>query len=477
MVGARTLAQGFFTVTGARMLGLVLSLVQVKLVVTFLGPTSYGLLLTATLFVQSLGAWTELGVGAVVVRRVSGQGADLTRTVGLSMALSCIVVGPLMLAANVGGAIMYSHQPVVVAGISVLSLGLLFQTWASCYNPVAQVMGRFGRYAAADLIGRAASLAVVAYAVTTGANGLTLFFVAQLMVPFGELIAMAWLGASVGRFRPVWNRVEIIDLVREALPLTYILLVGVLYYTVDGVLLSKLSTPVEVGGYGLAYKTIGNLSVVSTALVSVMAAKFAEEASVSSERLSSVLRGTLRAILLVAVPVATLVWPLSPDLVRFVGSEDMVQIASGPMVLVAVAMAVGMLSAVISQALISSFHQRLLTRLNTFNLVLNIALNIVLIPRFGAMGAATALVVSELNGLIVVSVLMTRLHLAFIPTGMLVRLLPVVVATLAVEELSQSVVWWGRIGIVIVTWFVLLFVFRAVRIDEIKQQLPAKSEA
>lgn len=475
MVSGKTLAQGFLTVTAARFAGLILSLVQVKMVVTYLGPTSYGLLLTATLFVQSLGAWTELGVGSVVVRRVSGQGADLGRTVGLSMAISCLVVVPLMVAANVGGAVMYPGQPVVVGGIAILSLGLLFQTWATCYNPVAQVTGRFGRYAAADLLGRLASLGVITYAVTTGAHDLTLFFVAQLMVPFGELLAMASLGASVGRFRPVWDRREIIDLVRETLPLTYILLVGVLYYTIDGVLLSKLSNAEQVAGYGLAYKTIGNLSVVSTALVNVMAAKFAQEASVSSERLSSTLRNTLRAILLVAVPVATLVWPMSADIVRFVGSPEMVDIASGPMVLVAVAMAIGMLSAVISQALIASFQQRILTHLNTFNLVLNIVLNVVLIPLYGAMGAASALVISELNGLVVVSILMMKRHMAFIPVGMIVRLAPVVIATLAIEELCGGVVWWGRILIVIVSWFALLFVFRAVRPAEVRGLLQQTS--
>lgn len=469
MTSGRNLARGFLTVTGARMLGLVLTLVQVKLVVSHLGPTTYGLLITATLFIQSLGAWTELGVGAVVVRRVSGQGADLQRTVGLSMAISALIIAPLMLGANVGGAFLYHGQPSVVLGIAILSVGLVFQTWATCYNPVAQVTGRFGRYAAADIVGRAASLAIVVYATVVG-GGLNYFFVAQLMVPLGQLVAMLSLGVSVGRFRPVWHWRDMGGLVRETLPLTYILLVGVLYYTIDGVMLSKLSTPEQTGAYGLAYKTIGNLSVVSTALVNVMAARFAAEAAVSSERLGGILRMSLRGVLLLAVPVATLVWPLSGELVRFVGSEEMVGIASGPMILIAVAMAVGMVSALISQAIISSFQQGVLTRLNTFNLVLNIGLNLVLIPRYGAMGAATSLVVSEVNGLLVVSVIMARRHLSFLPWGTILRLVPAVALTLAAETyLMQGLLWWVRILLVVLVWFVLVLVFRVVTVAEARQ--------
>jgi len=261
-------------------------------------------------------------------------------------------------------------------------------------------------------------------------------------------------------------------LVKETLPLTYIMLVGVIYYTIDGVLLTKLSSTEQVGAYGLAYKTIGNLSVVSTALVNVMAARFAEEYAASEERLGRTLRETLKAILLIAVPVATLIWPLSEDIVRFLGSEAMVPLASGPMILVAVAMAIGMLSALISQALIASFQQGVLTRLNTFNLVLNIVLNVVLIPRYGAMGAAAALIASELNGLVVVSILMARKWPSFIPVGMIARLVPVVVVTLLLENtLMQALPWWGRIIAVILTWFAGLFVFRAVRVTEVRELL------
>ncbi|MEP7160896.1 MAG: hypothetical protein ABI746_07315, partial [Dermatophilaceae bacterium] len=184
----RSLFHGVATVTSARVLGLVLSLVQVKLAVGYLGPTGYGLLLTATLFINSLGAWTELGMSAIVVRRVSGRGQSLTRTVGLAMSISMLVVGPLCVGTVVVGFFMYRDLPIVVIGICLLAIGLPFSAWASCLNPVAQVTGRFRHYASAELIGRSASLAIIGIAVATD-RGLPWFFVAQLMVPIGQAVA------------------------------------------------------------------------------------------------------------------------------------------------------------------------------------------------------------------------------------------------------------------------------------------------
>lgn len=467
---ATRLARGFLTVTGARFLGLLLTVVQVKLAVTYLGPTSYGLLLTATLFVQSFGAWTEFGVGSVIVRRVSGRGADLQHSVGLSMAITLLLIGPLLLVTTTAGYLLYQDTPIVVVGVLILAVGLLFQSWATCYNPVAQVTGRFGRYAAADFIGRTASIVTVILAITFD-GGLTWFFVAQLMVPLGQLVAMLSLGVSVGRFRPVWSFPQMKDLIRETLPMTYILVVGVLYFTVDGVMLSMLSTPEQVGAYGLAYKTIGNLTVVSTAMISVMAARFAADAAISPTRLAQSLGAALRAIAIVAVPVATVIWPFSEDIVRFLGSEPMVPLASLPMAVVAVAVAIGMVSALISQALIAAYLQGILTALNTFNLVLNIVLNLVLIPRFGAVGAAISLLVSELVGLVVVSILTWRRYPGFVPTGTILRLVPAVFVTLGVEYLSRDVIWWVRIILVAVVWAAMLLALKVAKISELRQVL------
>lgn len=467
MASGGVLARGVMTVTGARALGLILSLVQVKMAVTYLGPTGYGLLVTATLFVNSFGAWTELGMGNVVVRRVSGRGLDLDRQVGLSMAISLVTVVPLVIIANTAAYFMYQDEVLVRLGIAILSTGLIATSWSTCFNPVAQVHSRFGPYAAADLIGRVLSLAMIGVAIL-GDLGLPWFFVAQLMVPVGQMFAMMRLGRLIGSFRPVWHWREMRGLLVETLPLTYIAAVGVLYFTVDGIMLSQLSTTEQVGAYGLAYKIVGNFTILSASIAAVLAARFASDAAASRSVLSKTISGSLQAVLLIAAPLAVLVWGLAPDLIIFIGSREMVDLSTYPLGIVSVGVGIGMVSAVMSAVLIADYQQRMLTILNTFNLLLNVAGNFLLIPHFGAVGAATSLVASELCGLVVCIFLMLRRYRGCMPLKMILRLVPALAVPFAVEPFTADLHWAARILVVGSLYAAGLLVFRVVHPTQIR---------
>lgn len=466
MVTGRALARGVLTVSGARILGLVVTLVQVKLTVTYLGPTAYGLLVTATMFVNSFGAWTDMGMGGVVVRRVSGRQQSLQHTVGLSMAVTVLVMAPLFVATNVTAYVLYRDQPVVLLGAALLSCGLLASSWLACYNPIAQVTGRFGHFAAADLVGRLLSISLIVVAVNVEA-GMAAFFIAQLFVPVGQMFAMMRLGRLVGRFRPVWNWREMWALIRETLPLTYIGAVGVLYFNIDGVMLSQLSSPEMVGAYGLAYKIAANFTIVSASLAAVMAGRLAADAALSHAAFRRTVHEALRFVLLVAVPLSTLVGPLAPELVRFIGSEEMVPVASHPLTLVAIGVAVGMVSAVVSGALISDYQQRTLTILNTVNLLINIGLNFAFIPRYGASGAALSLVITESVGLIVCLVLMARRYGSLVPWATLARFVPAILLALGVEYLLRDEHGMLRVVVVGVTYAAGVFLFGVVRLRDL----------
>lgn len=473
MADARTLLNGVFTVTGSRIIGLFLTLLQIKLTVNHLQPSGYGLLTTATLFIAAFGAWTELGLGSIVVRRVSGAGQDLEKTVGWVMSISLVLMAPLLVAVNLTGWFLYQAEPRVVLGIAILSLGLAATSWSSCYTPVAQVKNKFLVYAAADVGSRMLSLSVVVFAFLNNGS-IAWFFVAALMPSIVKLVCMELWGRRVGRFRPEWDRTEMLRLVRETLPMTYIFLVAVLYFTIDGILLSKLSTLEQVGSYGLSYKIAGNLTVVGQAAAAVMSARFAADAAESSADFASTLRSTLRLMLLIAFPVAMFIGPLSPDVIRFVGSEDMVQLAARPLAIICVAVAIGMVLMVITVALLNAHMQSFLAKFSTANLGLNIILNVILIPHWGAVGAAVALVVSEVSGLVCCLILLARRYPGSLPLGSAFVMFVCAVAGLGAELLFHDVPWVLKAMLAFVIFLVFTLLLRAVSVSELRHVLPRR---
>jgi O-antigen/teichoic acid export membrane protein len=82
----RTLTRGVATVTSARFLGLIFTMLQVKLTLSYLGEDDYGRLSTVTLMISLFAGLSELGIGTVIVRRVASQGRDLQSEVGVSLA-------------------------------------------------------------------------------------------------------------------------------------------------------------------------------------------------------------------------------------------------------------------------------------------------------------------------------------------------------------------------------------------------------
>lgn len=460
------LARGVAMITSARLIGLAFTLVQLKITVGYLGPEGYGLLTTAVLFVGAFEAWTEFGVGTVVVRRVAGGGASIERMVGISQSLSLLVIVPLVLVTNVVGIAVYHDKPIVVSGILLLSVGLAASTWSTCYLPVAQVITRFGGYASADLGGRIVSLGLTVVAVRVN-GGLMWFFAAQLVFPLLRAVSLEIWARRHGRFRPVWHRKDMLGVLRETLPLAYILVVGALYFRIDGLMLTKLSTDEQVGAYGLAYRIVANVTVLSSSVSSVLISRYATDWAVGVAAFARTLKSSIRLMFVACVPLAAVAWTFAPQMVRLVSTEDFVRISSRPLGLLFVGIAIGMVSEVMSAAVVAAHAQRSLLTLNTATLLINLAANAVLIPLFGAEGAASALVLSEAFGLVCVLIILRRKVNSFLPWAAIQWITVCTVVVLAGDAALESLSWPVRAVWVVLAYPALLLLTRVTSIREV----------
>lgn len=450
----------------SRAFGLVFTFVQIKLSVSYLSPHGYGLLSTAVLLVGAFEVLTELGLGNIVVRRVSG-GADLHHTVGLAKAIALTIMLPLVAVAVGTGFVLYD-DPQVLQGVSIVAVGLAATVWSATFVPIAQLSDKFGGVSVADVVGRVVSLSIVIAAVALDL-GLIAFFIAQLAAPIARaLISHLW-GRRQGHFPPIFAWHQMWALLREALPLTYIAIVSGLYFQLDGLLLTKLTTPTDVGAYNLAYRIIVNLNIIGTAVAAVLIARYSRAAAVSDERYRHALRLSVPPLLALCLPIAVLLWPFSADLIRLVGSEEFVPISTHPLSLLWGAAAIALLTTVISSALVAGHAQNFLATLNTVNLALNLALNLVLIPRYGATGAAIALICTELSGLVVCLVMLTRRLSRFIPLRATFTLFACAAAALAIEHLLGGVYWVLRGLIVAAAFYALAVLTRAVTLKDLRE--------
>lgn len=384
-----------------RVLGTGASLITVALTTRHLGPENYGYLTSAVMFVTLFLALTELGIGEVAVRRVTDTRLNvrptIARLVQISLGFAIVWSIPLTLITLVTGIVVYHDNPEVVKMLFIVAGSITLTTLYSSFDPMFNVHMRFGWVALADFGGRVLSMALTVALVAVDAP-LVWFAAVQLVPPAVNLALKSVAAVRLGVGRPIFDVRATRSLLIESFPITVVLIIAVLYWRIDGVLLSVLSTPEQVGHYGLAYSMAFMVTMVCelllTSLLSTTTALFAAD----RERFTAFVARTSEIMYFVAVPVAVIGPILAGPIITLISSDSF---ADGAPVLglLFVAAALTFLTGAASQALFAAHDQHFLMRLNAVTLVVNILANIALIPRFGATGAAVALVGTELIGL------------------------------------------------------------------------------
>ena len=432
------IARAFSMQFVARIVGLVASIGTVALTTRSLGPGPYGQLSAAIMFIGLWSSLTELGIGAVIVRRVTGGTGDLSRLVRVNAGFSLTYCLPLGAAASLSGWLLYRGDPLVVGIIAIISGSLVLTTLSSCVQPVFVTDVRFGAIALSDLLGRLLSFGLTFLLVHVGAD-LYWYALVQLIPPLVVLLIQGGVARRIIDLRPIFSFRESWELVRESLPQTGVLVIAALYWRSDGVLLSVLSSKEETGAYNLAYTVAFNATVISTVFLASTLSTMTNLFATDRDRFARFTVRSIQLMLFVAVPLAVAGALLAPELVRLLGSEDFVAAGGSTLGLLFVAVAIRLVTGTLSQGLFAAHDQVFLLRLNIVSLLLNIGLNVVLIPQFGARGAAAALVASELFGLAVATRRLASRTPYRTPWLFLARLIPPVAAASAVCIVGHSV--------------------------------------
>lgn len=380
-----------------RALGMVASVVSVAMTARYLGPGRYGLLTIAVVF---MGTWTclaDLGIATVIVRRVTSGRGELARLVRVNSGLALVYCVPLAALAAGSGLLIYRDSDVRVM-LVVLSGGLLMQTMTTRFEPVFLATVRFSAVAISDVASRLGTLIMVACLVAARSDVIW-FAVAQLIPPALQLLIQGTAAARHISMRPVFAPREAADLLRESLPVMGSWVFGFLYFRADGVILSLRSTHSEVGVYGLACTIAGTTTVVAFLFLKSTLSTATELFSRDVAAFVGFLRRSVELMCFAAAPVAVVGAVLAGPLMGFFGDKAFVSRGTPTLALVFIAAGLQFVTATIGQGLIACHQQRFLLQSLFAVLVVNVALNLALDGRFGAVGAAVTLICTEVLGL------------------------------------------------------------------------------
>ena len=367
----------------------------VWVVVTFqvarhLGKGPLGAYAYAMAYVVFFEAVATLGLHFLLQRECAARPAEAPALLGRALALwtRAAVFCPVLV---VLPSWLLGDPAETTKGIAAASIGLLLWSLGSIYNAVLVAQERMGRVAAIE-----AATALVRAGLCVGAivlHGSVLAFLACYTLAHAVFYVASWASCPV---RPVRTPApDLVPLLRQALPFALMILASGVYFRADVFILMRLRGDIETGIYEAAWRPVNEVMalgyLVASSFLPRMAALFASD----REAYQKLTRATVRTMLLLGVPIAAIGHLFAAPLIRLCYGQEYAASAE-VLRIVSLGVAVYLPACALTFAIVASGRAWFWTALLGGKAAVSIALHLLLVPAFGAEGAGTAMLLSDL---------------------------------------------------------------------------------
>ena len=397
-----TLAQA-----GGKLLLALSAIAAVRLTADYLGLERFGELAIVLAFAPILVIVSDLGITTVMSRELA-KTPERADELGARFLWLRLVGAAAVFVLFLPVVPFLPYTPEVKVGLVVAAAGASFTVTGTFPAAFFQVNLRLEYVALLDALS-----AVLTVALLSAAVALYLGFYA--LVSVWPLLALVTSLASFTLSRRFWRIgvrkgwASARPLLRDALPIGLVTVLGLLHFKVDSVMLSLLKPPADVGTYTVAYRFLEQALVLPTlfmAAVFPILTRALHERSRTSEDL---IRRSFHFLLLLALPLAVAAFALARPLVHLVAGEDFDE-AVLPLRILLLALVFAFVNVLFASILLALDRRRELVAASLGGLALNVGLNVYFIGRYSYLGAAATTVFSELAGFVLVFLLARRAY-------------------------------------------------------------------
>jgi O-antigen/teichoic acid export membrane protein len=431
--------------TIGKVLGYAFALVTLALTTRLLTTTEYGDYTIATVFLSFFMLVADSGITTAGVREAAKFPEALQRFVDTAFSLK-LVLGIVTYAAAAAIISVLPYSSDVKYAAYALALSFFCLSLAVSWDVVFQSRLRMEVPALGDLALKVVSIvgvgAVFWYHLHAHTSQQWLFYLVVGITALGNVAAalVRYVGAArMVKVRLRFDRAAGGVLLRIAVPLAIVSVLGQVHYKADTILLSLLKPADQVAIYGVAYRVVDILIVFFAVLVGVVFPVLARYAHEGGERYTQVVTRVLNTVLSIACPIALGVGLLAPGIVYILGGAGYGK-AALPLAILAVSLIFSLLNMFYDYIIIAGNRQASLIWVSCINIAANLGLNLYAIPHYSYIGAAVATCVTEGLGCVLAIVIANRMHRA-LPSAMGVMRVLVACAAMGLAIVGTERLW------------------------------------
>jgi O-antigen/teichoic acid export membrane protein len=391
-------------VTGSRLVSRVMVFYVFILIVRSLSHDDYGRYTLVLAIIPLVSVIVDVGLRPLFIREASRDRSVMGPYLNSILSLKVVMAIPAFIVTAI--ALHFVVPDAVGNGLLAAMAVMLGASFANQLRAVYYAVGEL-RYEAFTTIGETMVLLV---GVVIAANlhlNYTWYLWAYaaswwFTVVFSSVIAVT---RFKHRFRFDLQVARLSMLARESLPFALTFIISSLYYKIDQPMMPPLGVSLfAISLYGAAYKFLDAATFVPQALMDPVYPALSRIAGEAPERLAGATTKAYKMLAVASVPMAVTMLVLAEPIVRYGAGANYIGPGHNAVPVLRV-LAIGVIFLFVNNTFIYTLNamgrQSESTRLAVLSLVVNVALNVILIPQHnalygGIMGAAWATGLTEL---------------------------------------------------------------------------------
>jgi len=450
--------------SGARVVGLVLSLIVIGLTSRYLGQIGFGYYATILAFLYFFTVLSDLGLYSICLREISRPGADEAKIFSNAFTLRFFA-----------GLLIFGLAPLIVwffpypteikLGVLIGAVGFWLMSNQQVLMGVFQKYLRMDKVSLAEISGRLIQLLLVIFIIK---REMSFFYIVVALVA-GSLVSfiltywfsLKYISISFKFDFGFWRK-----LLKKSLPLGLAIIFTMIYFKLDTIMLSLMKPPADVGIYNLAYKFLESLLFFPAMFVGLIMPSLSKYALSAREKFNQISQETFNVLLIFIIPLIGGTFFLSKRIIVFIAGNDFFLSALVLNILI-IAAAIIFLGTLFSNMLISLDQQKKLAIIYAAGAVINLAANFIFIPRYSYYGAALTTVLTELIVTALMIIMLAR-SLGKLPSlKPAVKCLGSVLPMLLLLYFFSALPLFLLITLAVLVYFSVLFLFGGISLKDL----------
>jgi len=360
----------------------------------YLGNVNYGIFTFSLAFVFAIEIFVDFGLSELsqrsVARDKSLAGKYFGNLLVWKLIVSTVVFAVLVLTIN-----LLKSSSEVRFTVYLLGFAHILRSFKSTCRALFRAFERFGLDCLTMYIERSSLLAAGVVVLMLGGGLISFALVFLIVRVFDLALTFAILNWKIVKIIPQFNFSFLKKLQIEALPFGLFAVIITLYSYTDTMMLSFMRTDAEVGWYNAAYKIYEGLTVFPIIICVVLYPRLSQLFLLNKKAHSLLSSKAAKYMFIISFPIIICGIMFSKNIINilfgreFQNSVVALQILLGGIIFV--------FQIRLFQIILNSIDkQKVVMYVGLAGLIVNVFLNLLLIPRYGFKGAAATTVASEL---------------------------------------------------------------------------------